>query len=501
MRILLLLVTLFLLFNTTYASQNDVRNGVNHDVPIFILNAEKPDSHRAIPNQILYLVATDSTANEEPLPKIEIDAESFVDTLYQGQASEHLFRINNIGDHELEVSLSVEGEDEEDKVLWASKNITDASIEPDKHQAVNIMFDTNELSPGYYNTTLYINSNDPENEEVTLTADLLVLEPVEGKLQIIHNSADPGIGRLLLRINEEQVDNNFTYRSATGTIDLPPYDEVHVSLSEPGNNGEVVLDTLFTAQPGEFNQLIISGVTDPDEFSDNPFIDATGLNFIHLPNVADEAESNQNVLLQWVHGVTDGGSLLAEISREYSQEFEAYRQVNAPVQAAAMNYEVKVYDSATEMVIEEMELDLSDSRGQAITVFLTGFLEPGANKNGDRISFYAINRDGERLDGKVVVDEEEENEDLESDRVELFANYPNPFNPTTSIEFSLPESQHVRLEVFDITGRHITTLVDREVSAGTHSRTWNASNAASGIYLSRLQVGNVVRIQQMHLIK
>jgi Secretion system C-terminal sorting domain len=69
---------------------------------------------------------------------------------------------------------------------------------------------------------------------------------------------------------------------------------------------------------------------------------------------------------------------------------------------------------------------------------------------------------------------------------ELSQNYPNPFNPTTTISFSLPQRSYVSLKVFDIMGRELATIASEELPPGNHSRQWNASAFASGVYFYRL---------------
>jgi hypothetical protein len=72
----------------------------------------------------------------------------------------------------------------------------------------------------------------------------------------------------------------------------------------------------------------------------------------------------------------------------------------------------------------------------------------------------------------------------------LYQNYPNPFNPLTTIRYDLPEPARVRLVIYDLLGREVAVLVDREQEPGFKAATWNASHVASGIYFYRLTAGD-----------
>ena len=85
--------------------------------------------------------------------------------------------------------------------------------------------------------------------------------------------------------------------------------------------------------------------------------------------------------------------------------------------------------------------------------------------------------------------------------ITLSQNYPNPFNPTTNINFTLPESQNVRLDVFNILGQRVATLVDGHRTAGQHTVQFDASRLSSGVYLYRLQAGSFVTQKSMMLVK
>jgi hypothetical protein len=83
----------------------------------------------------------------------------------------------------------------------------------------------------------------------------------------------------------------------------------------------------------------------------------------------------------------------------------------------------------------------------------------------------------------------------------LGQNYPNPFNPATMIRYALPAVSDVQIKVYDIFGREVTTLVNRQQPAGEYSINFNASNLASGIYFYRISAGKYTETKRMMLIK
>jgi hypothetical protein len=83
----------------------------------------------------------------------------------------------------------------------------------------------------------------------------------------------------------------------------------------------------------------------------------------------------------------------------------------------------------------------------------------------------------------------------------LEQNYPNPFNPTTKIKFQLPTKAYVQLEVYDILGRRISTLINKEMNAGTYESEFEGRRFASGVYIYRIQAGSFVSSKKMILLK
>ncbi|MCU7525523.1 MAG: T9SS type A sorting domain-containing protein, partial [Ignavibacteria bacterium] len=80
---------------------------------------------------------------------------------------------------------------------------------------------------------------------------------------------------------------------------------------------------------------------------------------------------------------------------------------------------------------------------------------------------------------------------------EMSQNYPNPFNPVTTISYSLPEVSKVELKVYDILGREVMTLVNKEQNAGRYNVQFNAGRLSSGIYIYRILAKNFTRTNKM----
>ena len=87
------------------------------------------------------------------------------------------------------------------------------------------------------------------------------------------------------------------------------------------------------------------------------------------------------------------------------------------------------------------------------------------------------------------------------ERYALHNNYPNPFNPVTNIRYQLPVTGKVKLQIFDLSGRLVQTLVDENKPAGHYSAVWNAQNVSSGIYFIRLRAGDFSAVKKCVKLK
>ena len=83
----------------------------------------------------------------------------------------------------------------------------------------------------------------------------------------------------------------------------------------------------------------------------------------------------------------------------------------------------------------------------------------------------------------------------------LEQNFPNPFNPSTTINFTLPEKEIVILKIYDVMGEEVAVLLNEEQPAGLHSVEFDASKLASGTYYYKLQAGSNIETRKMMLLK
>jgi hypothetical protein len=89
---------------------------------------------------------------------------------------------------------------------------------------------------------------------------------------------------------------------------------------------------------------------------------------------------------------------------------------------------------------------------------------------------------------------------------QLFQNYPNPFNPSTVIQYSIPEESRVRIDIFNIIGQKITTLINSVQKSGSYNLTWDGSQLTSGVYFYSIKVSgnsgkNYFSVKKMMLLK
>ncbi len=101
---------------------------------------------------------------------------------------------------------------------------------------------------------------------------------------------------------------------------------------------------------------------------------------------------------------------------------------------------------------------------------------------------------------EIITDVKQENKIQPLD-YSLMQNYPNPFNPTTNITFSIPAKAHVIIELFNILGEKVSTILSKEMETGSYKIQWQGSNFPSGIYFYRMKANDFIQTKKLVLIK
>lgn len=87
------------------------------------------------------------------------------------------------------------------------------------------------------------------------------------------------------------------------------------------------------------------------------------------------------------------------------------------------------------------------------------------------------------------------------DKFSLSQNFPNPFNPTTNINFDIPKNSFVKLKIYDVSGKELTSLVNENLNAGSYNYQWDASSFTSGVYFYRIETNDFIETKRMILLK
>jgi hypothetical protein len=323
------------------------------------------------------------------------------------------------------------------------------------------------------------------------------------RLQVIHNAADVAAGSVDIYLNGGLLLNDFAFRTATPFIDAPANADLNIGIA-PANSTSVD-DTLanFTANlvNGETYVVIANGVLDPNSYASNP--DGRNIAFTLLANVdARESANGGNVDFFAVHGATDAPTVDV-IARGVATLVDdaAYGDITGYISVPAGNYTLDLTLADGTTLVQSYVADLRTLGGGSAVVFASGFLNPSANQNGEAFGIFFALADGTVGQFPEGVASVENISSVTPSNYSLEQNFPNPFNPSTTINFTIPNSEYVTLKVFNIVGSEVATLVNENLSAGAYKYNFDAQNLASGVYLYELNAGNFREIKKMNLLK
>lgn len=331
------------------------------------------------------------------------------------------------------------------------------------------------------------------------------------RLQVIHNAADPAAAEVDIYVNGDRLLNDFAFRAATPFIDVPAGVELVVGVA-PGTSesaDDVIAEFPLTLAADETYVAMATGVLDPGAFAPNPGSADIGFTIQPLVGARESGYWNYAAVVAY-HGATDAPAVdIRRATRWGSRplvrdlgygEFSEYKWLRA------RSYELQVTPAGDPgTVVAAYTADLSGLRGGAAVVFASGFLDPSANNDGAAFGLFAALPDGTVLALPAAGAESEreihaKNGDLVSLKPSL-GNYPNPFNPSTTLSFSLPAESRVSLQVYDMRGRMVADVLNEVRAAGSHQVAFDGTRLASGMYMYRLVTDSFTLTERMTLLK
>jgi hypothetical protein len=204
----------------------------------------------------------------------------------------------------------------------------------------------------------------------------------------------------------------------------------------------------------------------------------------------------------WVHRTTDGGTSWSA-RYDFAYPIRAVRFFNETVGLAVggnlfqesggiystsnggMNWDLDINTSAEMFAIEAKNIT-----ADSVDIWCVGSTGGGAGYTGKLYKTRAGIITGITSTGEIVPAD-----------FKLNQNFPNPFNPSTTISFSIPQAEHVKLSVYDLSGREVSLLLDKFLNAGNYRINWSALNVSSGIYFYKLEAGGFSETKKMIFIK
>ena len=344
---------------------------------------------------------------------------------------------------------------------------------------------------------------------VTAAGDVVPLAAsTTARVQVVHNSADPGAGSVDIYVSQDGTElaklEDVAFQTATGFLDLPAGDVV-IDIAPPTSTdvSESIFQKTLTLAGGGTYVAVASGslsATDDTAFDifasvgreQSALVDGVDLLIFHGASDAPAVDV-----------IADAGTLLTLADDASFGGFVPYQGV------PTADYPLSVWtaDGSTAVAEFTAPLEALDLGNQALLVVASGFLAP-ATMDDPGFGLYAVLATGGDFVPLTVVSgvaNEDPTREVPGEFI-LRGNYPNPFNPTTSIQFDLPVAASVSIDVFDMLGRSVMNLPAENRAAGTaQSIQLDASSLASGLYLYQVRVqaenANFVSTGRMILMK
>jgi len=346
------------------------------------------------------------------------------------------------------------------------------------------------------------------------TGDVIELPAVTptARLQVIHNAADPAAEVVDIYVNEgaDPFIPDFAFRDATPYVDVPAGVPLSIGVAPGDSDGpdDIIASFEVTLNANERYVAMATGVLDPGGFAENP--DGRSIAFTVVPRGGMREYVHLGLIkLIAFHGATDAPTVDIVARRGWWDwvlfDDLTYTDFSDYVTLWPTRFQLDVTPgNDNDTVVASYEADLRGLGSRGITVFASGFLTPDDDQGGPAFGLFAALPDGQVVELPAAgggYHRDLAGDPMKPASFELGQNAPNPFNPVTEIRFALPEESDVTIEVYNVRGQRVKTLIDDRRPAGWHTVRVEGNDMASGVYFYRMQAGNYTETKKMSILK
>ena len=341
-------------------------------------------------------------------------------------------------------------------------------------------------SPGSYDYECSIGSHASQGMVGTITVNA-----VDGSadVQIVHNSPYPTVD---IYVNEELAIEAVPYRESTGLVELPLSNTIGIAPT-----GESVVAS-FPVELTAMQKYVVvaTGIVGDSEHPLNLFVSS----------LQEEAVDDEYFSLKVMHGVTDAPSVDIYANGDLLVENLSYGEFQGYVDVLANDYTLDITLHGETTSVASFSAPLSSFGGMSGVVYASGFLNPAETDSSFTLilttpSGYVVTLPS----SDSSLSTENPTISVPNDFA-LLQNFPNPFNPNTSIAYHLQTSSPTSITIYDLMGNTVKDLFSGLENPGYKSINWDATDnngdlVSSGMYFYKLQVGESFDIKRMMYLK
>jgi len=309
------------------------------------------------------------------------------------------------------------------------------------------------------------------------------------EVQIVHNSPSPAVD---IYVDGALAVENFTYRSSTGLVDLPLNTVVGIAPT----GGDIIAEFPFTLEQSEDYVVVASGVLND---TTNPFT-------LLASTLEQEADDDESFALKVLHGVTDAPAVDIYANGGLLIENLAYGEFTDYLEVPAGDYTIDITAHGAQEAVASFYAPLTGLGGGSGVLYASGFL---AGADTDPAFALVLTTPSSYVVELPVAEtglDIDDSYSTISNEFAILSNYPNPFNPVTSIRYNLEDNSNVKITIYDLLGNVINELFQGNQSAGFNNISWNATNSvgesvSTGVYIYKIQTDASFKIGRMMYLK